>query len=54
LRADSNWVEALQVAIDNFINNPKGGSGVLGDWKPTPHRLDVERADPPEAPFRLD
>jgi hypothetical protein len=48
------WAEALQVAIDNFINNPNGGGLVLGDWKPDPAKLEVERADPPQAPFSLD
>jgi hypothetical protein len=43
------WADALQVAIDNFINRPSGDGRVLGDWKPSPEKLDVERADPPES-----
>lgn len=39
----SQWEEALQIAIDNFVNNPRGGNGVLGDWRPTAEKLNGTR-----------
>ncbi len=48
------WVQALQVAIDNFINNPKGGGVVLGEWKPTSTKLAAERPGAGETPLPLD
>ena len=45
VRVDGNryWEKALQVAIDNFVNNPKGGAGVLGDFRPTAEKLNAAR-----------
>lgn len=37
------WEDALQIAVDNFVNNPKGGYGVLGDWRPTADKLNADR-----------
>jgi hypothetical protein len=39
----NQWEKSLQIAIDNFINQPKGGFGVLGDFRPTPEKLNAAR-----------
>ena len=39
----NNWQKVLQTAIDNFVNAPKGVTGVLGDWMPDPARLQATR-----------
>lgn len=33
------WEQPLQVALDNFVNDPKGSAGALGEWKPDPGKL---------------
>src|SRR5262245_53340093 len=33
------WEQAIQMAIDNFVNSPEGGPRALGEWKPDPAKL---------------
>jgi hypothetical protein len=37
------WTKILQTAIDNFVNDPQGKHGSLGEWKPSAEKLEVVR-----------